>query len=317
MTKKTVTLAEMKEAVIQVYQEYNGNIPVIFKIRETSEQLYGKAAIEQYPELKKASGAYLPNGDHRGRNRGQSFIYFGTSAIHYDSRRTGGNENSNEESRGYREAIQVVKHEVLGHYALNTLTKDEKLKILNTIIENKNEPSLKEVWNGVEKLYPNNSQLQKAEEVYAFTAEKGVKLDQNYKRSKDKFSLRDLEQFSAIIGAEIKSGQREQQIYPKNNGAQFRKEKSFILSTNYKYSTKDQKMHLTINGQPPNLFDKDVLSKIRDSDKFLKSYSLENIQSGKLDLSKAITQPVAKQYDIQGNVFQEKVTNIVINSYAR
>ena len=141
MTKKTVTLEEMKAAVTQVYKDYNGNIPVIFKVRSTSDELYGKATVEQYPQLKNASGAYLPNGDHRGRNRGESFMYFGSSAISYnvESKRDNGYSigKSSEHSQGIREAIQVVKHEVLGHYALNTLSKEEKLKVLTKIIESK------------------------------------------------------------------------------------------------------------------------------------------------------------------------------------
>lgn len=307
MTEKIVTVDEMKAAVIDVYQELNGNIPVIFKIRATPEELYEKSTIEKYPELKKASGAYLPNGDHRGRNRGQSYMYFGSSSISYEPRTERSNERGNEKSQGQREAEQVVRHEVLGHYALNTLTKNEKLDVLNTIINSKDEPTLKDVWSGVEKLYPNNSKLQQAEEVYSFTAEKGIILDKNYIRSQNKFSLKDLEQLTAAVGEGIKTGQRVQQIFPQNNGAQFRKQSDSLLETRYQWSATDQKMHLTINGQDPSKIDSDLLKKISAQDKFLRSYSIEDVKSGKLDLSKSDTQPVPKKFSDKGVVQQDYI----------
>ncbi len=309
MKNKSATLDEVKAAVIQVYQDYNGNIPVIFKVRETPEQLYGKENIEQNPDLKQAAGAYLPRGDHRGGNGGQSFIYLGSSLIRYDDRAKEGNGEINSESQGYREALKVVRHEVLGHYALNTLTKEDKLNVLTTIIQNKDEPTLKGVWNDVEKLYPKGSKLQQAEEVYSFTAENKVQIDPKYKRTNKTFSISDLEQLSAAVGEGIKNGQRTQQIFPKNNGEQFRKQKESFLETSYKWSAIDNKMHLKINGQSPNALDRDLLNKIIIQDKFLKDYSLENVQNGMLDLKLAKTQPVPKKYDMQGLQHQENVSS--------
>jgi hypothetical protein len=308
MTTKTVTLDEMKAAVIKVYNELNGNIPVKFIVRATQEELYGRSIIEKYPELKKASGAYLPNGDHVGRNRGQSFMYFGSSAILYHPREPRFNERGHETSQGQREAERVVRHEVLGHYALNTLTRKEKLNVLNTIINRKDDPTLQDVWNKVEKLYPLESKLGQAEEVYSFTAENGIILDKNYIRSQEKFSLKDLEQLTAAIGEGIKTGQRVQQIFPQNNRAQFRKKSDSLLETRYQWSAADQKMHLTINGQVPSKIDIDLLKKISAQDRFLRSYTIEEVGSGKLDLSKSNAQPVPKTFTDEGLPLQDMQT---------
>ena len=77
----------------------------------------------------------------------------------------------------------------------------------------------------------------------------------------------------------------------------------------YQWSKNDKKMVVQINNEIPKTLDPKILNNIITNDKFLSNYSLENVQSGKLDLSVANgIQPVPKQFDKEGQVVQVHVT---------
>lgn len=64
---------------------------------------------------------------------------------------------------------QSLNHEILGHYALNTYKPYEKKLLLNSIISSKNE--LKEYWDIIKEVYPQETKYRQAEEVYCLMAE--------------------------------------------------------------------------------------------------------------------------------------------------
>ena len=72
------------------------------------------------------------------------------------------------------------------------------------------------------------------------------------------------------------------------------------LNVAYKWHDKEQKMQVTVNGKSPKDVSVEAMTAIKKNDKFLSSYSVEDIRSGKLDLSLANTQPVPKTYNMQG-----------------
>ncbi|MGR5230130.1 hypothetical protein ACPV30_16615 [Photobacterium damselae] len=123
--KKAVTIDEMKNAVKIVFRECGGNLPLEFKIRDKVEEIYGKQVTEQHPEIKGFQGAYLPRRGH---------VLFACSNILYYERGEGGCEGGDGARRegesinqqGVEAAIKVVRHEVLGHYALNTCKEEQK-----------------------------------------------------------------------------------------------------------------------------------------------------------------------------------------------
>jgi hypothetical protein len=75
------------------------------------------------------------------------------------------------------------------------------------------------------------------------------------------------------------------------------------LSVAYKWLGKEQKMQVTVNGKSPKDIPVETMTAIKTNDKFLSNYSVKDIQSGKLDLSLANTQPVPKTYNTQGTPY--------------
>ncbi|MBL4753698.1 MAG: hypothetical protein JKY52_08935 [Flavobacteriales bacterium] len=213
--KKTVTIQEMKDAVIEVYQDYNGNIPLDFKIRETAGELYGESTVKKYPELATAQAAYLPRD---GR------AYFQCSRISYDTGTARGHGESYTKGRGHSKAVEVARHEILGHYSLNTSTQQEKYDLLAKIIKSRLEPTLNDAWADVDNAYREQTEFKKAEEVFAFVAEKEPALNPNLPKTNQSktFTLETLQQEAAVIADGIRRGIRPQKIFPKNNQAQFR-----------------------------------------------------------------------------------------------
>lgn len=292
MKKRAVTIEEMKEAVTFVYNECNGNLPLKFKIRNNIEELYDAKTIRKHPELN-FEGAYLPRD---GR------IEFVCSNILYSS----GVEKGIREERKRRaieEALKVVRHEVLGHYALNTCSPEQKNNILNKIVASQSEPSIALKWEEIKPFYPNNTPSMLAEEIFAFVAERKPNLDVGFDLSSEPFTVKHIEQIAARIAEGIRLGERTQQIFPENNQAQFYQSKipESHLSTHYQWSKSDMKMIVSINGDSPQKINEKTLANLVSKDKFLSCYSMDDIQSGKLDLSVANgVQPVPKVYDNQG-----------------
>lgn len=299
MTKRAVTIEEMKEAVTLVYKECNGNLPLKFKIRNNAEEIYDAKTIEKHPELRSYQGAYFPRD---GR------VELICSRIISSTGRVGSSEGRIQqdkigEGRAIEAAVKVVRHEVLGHYALNTCSAEKKLNILETIVKNRHEPSIQREWGAVEKRYSNRTATQKAEEVFSFVAENKPVLDVNFDLSSKPFTIKHVEQIAARIAEGIRLGERTQQIFPENNQAQFyqSKESESHLSTHYQWSKADMKMMVSINGNSPATVDEKILANIASKDKFLSCYSINDIQSGKLDLRIANgVQPIPKIYDTHG-----------------
>lgn len=301
MTERAVTIEEMKEAVTLVYKECNGNLPLKFKIRNTIEEMYDAKVTQKHPNLN-FEGAYLPR-DGRVELICSNILY--TSGSKEEIGETG-------KSRAIEEAIKVVRHEVLGHYALNTCSSEQKENILQKIVTSNNEPSIARKWQEIEPYYPNRTPLMLAEEVFSFVAENKPALDVNFNLSSEPFTIKHIEQIAARIAEGIRLGERTQQIFPANNHAQFyqSKEPESQLSTHYQWSKADMKMIVTINGESPQNINTETLAKIASKDKFLSCYSIGDIQSGKLDLSMANgVQPVPKVYDNQGIPVTEQASH--------
>lgn len=62
------------------------------------------------------------------------------------------------------EARQTLRHEILGHYGLNTFSPSEKLDILKKIINSKK--TLNDEWAKIDELYTDKTELERAEEVF-------------------------------------------------------------------------------------------------------------------------------------------------------
>lgn len=89
------------------------------------------------------------------------------------------------------------------------------------------------------------------------------------------------------------------------------------LIVSYKWSEKEAKMNVTINGEKPDKASLDAVNNIKANDKFLNHYSVDDILKGKLDLAKANgVQPVQKTFNQQGIPMdmEQKQTKVAKNT---
>lgn len=138
-----ISLEEAISAAEQFLADYNGNIELSYRIRKTQYELYGPAGAVS--EIGVVKGAY-----HPGRG------IFTLTADHLSSA---------------TDAVETLRHEVLGHYGLDTFSPADKQAVLDKILASKDEPSLKPVWDDIAVRYKDKSQNVQAEEVFAFLAQ--------------------------------------------------------------------------------------------------------------------------------------------------
>lgn len=121
----------------------------------------------------------------------------------------------------------TLKHEVLGHFALNTLEENQKVMLLKSIAKTKGDADLEDIKQYVAKNYSNLSELKKAEEVFALVAETIREQAEIVPESKRKISLEgnmDKETIYIIaksISKGLICGKVKQQIFPASNAGQF------------------------------------------------------------------------------------------------
>ena len=205
-----ITLAQAQKVVDDFKAEYNGNIPLDFRVVEKQEQLYGpENTVEKVGLIK---GSYHP----------KSGIF--------------GIASSNMQDRS--DARETLRHEILGHFGLNTFKPKDKKAILQKIINSKNDSSLKDAWEKVDKNYPELDAMGRAEEVFASIAENPPKSKSLWNDlvilvrkalrfvgiGKGSISKDEIESYIQDISNSIKSGRATQQTFPKSDQDQFRRE---------------------------------------------------------------------------------------------
>lgn len=129
---------------------------------------------------------------------------------------------------------QTIRHEVLGHYALNTLKPQEKAALLQSISGSRNNPEMAKEWAQVDKHYPELSESQKAEEIYAFAAEKKYppeivppSMRGGYSFDAKPINEQQLRILSKAISKGIERDERPQQTFPESDNAQFAKNRTY------------------------------------------------------------------------------------------
>lgn len=69
------------------------------------------------------------------------------------------------------DALETLRHEVVGHYGLDALGQDAKDEILGKIVESKDAPGMRDLWAKVNRLYGDRPEIERAEEVFAHAAQ--------------------------------------------------------------------------------------------------------------------------------------------------
>uniref|UniRef100_UPI0022E0E83A methyltransferase n=1 Tax=unclassified Aeromonas TaxID=257493 RepID=UPI0022E0E83A len=181
---------DVAEIVFDFRAEYKGARSLDFIVGQTQEDLYGP---EGSPEqIGWNDGGYLPskqqvhliadsiNRRARGKDlheggreeRGVS----GDPVLDNSVRPTLRSGPDAGGARAKAEVVSTLRHEVLGHYGLDTFTPDDKQHLLQKLIDAKNEKWIAPVWQQIsgDSVYSKNSDLHQAEEVFAHIAEKAL-----------------------------------------------------------------------------------------------------------------------------------------------
>ena len=137
-------------------------------------------------------------------------------------------------AKNEQDFIQTMRHEALGHYALNTLQPQEKAALLQSISSSRQNPEMIHEWAKVDKHYPELSESKKAEEIYAFAAEKQYlpeivppSMRGGYQFDAKPINEQQLRILTKAISKGIEHNERPQQTFPQLDDAQFQK-KSFV-----------------------------------------------------------------------------------------
>ena len=210
---KGLSVKEAQAVVDRFLADYNGNSPLRNLVRANQEDIYGPQASREKIGIR-IDGAYHP---------GSGLITIVASNM--------GDEGA---------IVRTLRHELLGHFGLNTFDPEEKRALLSRVLETRNESTLSHIWAYVDKNYADKSELFRAEEVFAFVAEdERTFLGRAWDRTRaalqqvlkatglidDKsLSIHELRVEALAIAKGIKSGERHQQTFPKDDQSQFRLE---------------------------------------------------------------------------------------------
>ena len=203
-----LTVKQAEDCVTEFCRQYRSALSLKYKIRDTQEELYGP----QDTNTPVISAGYHP---HRG------IVAIPAANLRDD-----------------QELRRTLRHEIIGHYGLNTFVPDEKRKLLEAILRSRDEASMRPIWKAVEQGYPNASSLLKAEEVFAFTAER-LQPSQRYDLApgldalaavfnddKATLDLRQLFAVTIVVASGLEQGTRLQQNFPTSDHALFSRKRT-------------------------------------------------------------------------------------------
>jgi putative DNA primase/helicase len=66
---------------------------------------------------------------------------------------------------------EVLRHEILGHFGFTTFGADEQAALRTAIVEARDQPGISDLWQLADRLYHDQSEDYRAEEIFAFTCE--------------------------------------------------------------------------------------------------------------------------------------------------
>lgn len=251
-----ITADRAKALIVEFCVTYPVACQVDYKIRHTAEELYGKEATSKIQGI--ILGGYVPGNSqfHRGR------CDFAVANIRNDD-----------------DFKATLRHEILGHFGINTFTANEKRAVLDTIATTRENKEFSLLWSKVDAQYGELPEQRKAEEIYAFACEDIVP-NPGFNKTQGEQSLneiciqrirpmqeRDLLNIVTLVAEGMRDRSRAQQNYPATANDQFRKE-----------NTMDQDKHNqeTINAEYKRLVEhsKQVQSAIEKKEKEnIKSYN--------------------------------------------
>lgn len=208
-----ITKAEAQDVTLAFTRDYPSALKLVYAYRETTADLYGPQ-VEGIPESTK--GGYFPKETfHNGR------VYSGRIDVPL----------ANVSDPG--DLLLTLRHEVLGHYGANTFAPGEKRALLDGLAAARNEPTLKPLWDDVNRRYAGQSLDLRAEEVFALHCESiepshHVGNDQLLERGQQSFTetciarvrpmrVDDLHNIVCMVAQGLHDRTRTQQTFPQIN----------------------------------------------------------------------------------------------------
>ncbi len=146
-----MTKADAQDLTRRFLQDYPGAMDLAYKFRRNTAELYGPRAGDVPSDAK---GGYLPK-DTPANGR----MYRGRVDVVLNN------------IVDARDLLITLRHEVLGHYGANTFLPAEKRALLDGVIAGREEPTLKPLWDSIDKRYVDSSLDSRAEEVIALQSE--------------------------------------------------------------------------------------------------------------------------------------------------
>jgi phage/plasmid primase-like uncharacterized protein len=203
-----LSFEEAEAVIVEFCKTYPQALTITFNLAQTQEEIYG-------PENTVALRGRIA-GSYRAASGGADFAL--------------ANCDSNEKFE------TTLRHEILGHFGINTFNPSEKRAVLNAIIEARSEVGLETLWGYVDRLYPDLSDMRKAEEVYAFACEAidpsdrsaAIKGQQSYEdvcvsRTRA-MRISDLINLTTMVAEGLHDRTRSQQTFPSDDSAQFKQD---------------------------------------------------------------------------------------------
>ncbi|MFK4705698.1 hypothetical protein ABIC83_002537 [Roseateles asaccharophilus] len=147
----SISRAEAQLVATSFARQYPGAYQLSYKFRDTVQELYEGRASEVYP---KAKGGYINVPVHDGMRTYPGRVDIVLSNTH-----------------DAVDLLATLKHEVLGHYGLNTLHPENKRALLDGIIGGRSDPLMAVYWSDIDRRYRECGLDVRAEEVFALHCE--------------------------------------------------------------------------------------------------------------------------------------------------
>jgi antirestriction protein ArdC/phage/plasmid primase-like uncharacterized protein len=210
-----LTLERTKQLVHEFCKIYPVAYAIKFKIRATQEELYGPNATRA--NIGTVFGAYVPATE---ADRRVSPVYRGRCDLAYSV--LGGDEDLR----------KTLRHEIIGHFGLNTLSADDKRGVLESIALSQGRDGIAQKWAQARRDYGAQPDLLIAEEVFCLYAENldnllpsvvqpPAALERIKSSGAQALDAQDVNIIAAHIATGLHNRTRNQVIFPIDRRAQF------------------------------------------------------------------------------------------------
>jgi antirestriction protein ArdC/phage/plasmid primase-like uncharacterized protein len=210
-----LTLERTKQLVHEFCKIYPVAYAIKFKIRATQEELYGPNATRA--NIGTVFGAHVPATE---ADRRVSPVYRGRCDLAYSV--LGGDEDLR----------KTLRHEIIGHFGLNTLSADDKRGVLESIALSQGRDGIAQKWAQARRDYGSQPDLLIAEEVFCLYAENldhllpsvvqpPAALERIKSSGAQALDAQDINIIAAHIATGLHERTRDQVIFPIDRRAQF------------------------------------------------------------------------------------------------